>query len=359
MKKYKTAIVGLGRSAWQFHLPELLKYPELNLCAWVEPLPERLKDSSDKFGKHTSYTSLTEMLVKEKPDLTVLASPTIFHLEQIIEIFQHGSDIFCEKPFTISYYEALQAYKAMKKYNRKMMVFQRHRNLPVVNSLQSILESGKLGNIFQVRRGIFDFKKRSDWQAMKQNGGGMLLNYGAHFIDQFMYLFKDRITDVHCSLKKILSCGNAEDVVKAVFQTQSGIMFDLDINTAAAIPGLAWAVYGSRGAAIYDQMNTEWKLCYLKADNLDSITAQNSLAAECRSYNFGEQLVWEKSVQHDEDYKVNDYYEKVIDYFMLDKAPFVPIEESMEVMRVISQAEEDASKETGKISAPVLDTEKY
>jgi hypothetical protein len=41
-----------------------------------------------------------------------------------------------------------------------------------------------LGEVFCIRRCYQDYRRRSDWQALLENHGGMLNNYGAHYVDQ-------------------------------------------------------------------------------------------------------------------------------------------------------------------------------
>lgn len=74
----KTAIIGLGRIGWQFHLPQVVHHSEYSLIAVVDPLKERLDAAKEKYGVR-GYTDHQTMLACEKPQLVVIASPTMFH----------------------------------------------------------------------------------------------------------------------------------------------------------------------------------------------------------------------------------------------------------------------------------------
>jgi len=74
--------------------------------------------------------------------------------------------------------------------------------------------------------------RRNDWQTQKRYGGGMLNNYGAHAIDQLLYITGSKAADISCRLRRIATLGDADDVVKAVIETDNGIILDIDINMA-------------------------------------------------------------------------------------------------------------------------------
>ena len=71
-----------------------------------------------------------------------------------------------------------------RRLERKLMVYQPHRLSSECLGAKAILESGKLGSPYMFSRYSSNFCRRNDWQAFYANGGGMLFNYGAHYIDQ-------------------------------------------------------------------------------------------------------------------------------------------------------------------------------
>ena len=83
-----------------------------------------------------------------------------------------------------------------------------------------------------------------NWQAFSKHGGGMLNNYGAHLIDQLLYQTQSKAARVSCHLMTIAGLGDAEDVVKAVSETETGVILDIDINMDAALPLQEWFVRG-------------------------------------------------------------------------------------------------------------------
>jgi predicted dehydrogenase len=144
MEQLRTAVVGLGRIGWKLHLREVHEREGFKLAAVVDPAADRLSEARSMY-EVSGYTGLTACLEAEKLDLVVVAAPTLFHASQAIEAFEHGCDVFCDKPLASSLQEADDMIDAMEKLGQKLMVYQPRRcDLDVV-ALQDILERDLIG----------------------------------------------------------------------------------------------------------------------------------------------------------------------------------------------------------------------
>jgi len=186
------------------------------------------------------------------------------------------------------------------------------------------------------------YARRNDWQAFRKYGGGMLNNYGAHYIDQCLYISGSRAKRITCALRTIASLGDADDVVKAVIETENGIILDMDINMASAHPLPTWQVLGERGSLVLDEKHQTWQARFFRSEELADIGIQEGLAAEDRRYGSGETIPWREEVFPLSDFQPIDFYEKCYHYFALDSEPFVPIAETREVIRVLDACRKDA-----------------
>jgi len=349
MRQLRTAVIGLGRVGWQFHVPQIINHEGFALVAVVDPLDERLAEAQATFGPALkeplrTYRDHLTMLEEAKPDLVVICSPTRFHLEQALAAFAHGYDVFCDKPMAPTLEEADTMIAAARDAGRKLMVYQPHRAMVEVVALQDILRRGILGPVYMMKRARSAFTRRNDWQALRKYGGGMLNNYGAHFVDQLLYLAGSRAARIFCALRTIASLGDADDVVKAVIETENGIILDLDINMAAAVPLTPWVILGRCGSATLDESAHTWRVRYFCPTDLADISLDESLAAPGRKYASGETIPWREESFPLADYAPVDFYTKVYDYYALDATPFVPIAESREVMRVLDMCRRDAER---------------
>ena len=347
MKKLKIAVSGLGRIGWTYHLAQISSHEGFELAAVADPMQERLTEVKQKYGDGVKgYTSFGELLDNEKIDVAVVASPTLFHLEQVLAAFEHGVDVILEKPMAPSLEQADKIIESMRKHGRKLMVYQPERTRPEFQALKSILDRGVIGKVYMIKRGCNGFSRRNDWQSLKKYGGGMLNNYGAHYIDQMLNLAGTKVSRVSCSMAKVLSAGDADDVVKAIMETEKGIILDLDINMATAFPLPMWYVLGTNGTILTQEQIREKgtiKVRYVSDEELPPFELQTGLAASGRNYddNMGN-VAWHEETIDVSAFKSIDFYEKCYDYYALGKEPFVPAEETREVMRVISECRRSA-----------------
>ena len=71
MKKLRTAVVGLGRIGWGYHIPNIIKHEGFELVAVTDPMTERLEEAKENFSVK-GYTEFNKLLEEEKPDLIVI-----------------------------------------------------------------------------------------------------------------------------------------------------------------------------------------------------------------------------------------------------------------------------------------------
>ena len=206
MKQLRTVVVGLGRIGWQFHLPQIARHDGFDLAAVVDPLDERRQEADAEY-RVPGYTDLQSCVEDMAVDLVVLASPTPMHA-------------------------------AAQRHERRLMIYQPERGSREVVCLQSILAQGLIGEVYLIKHTRTMYTRRNDWQAWRRFGGGMLNNIGAHLIDACLHVARAPAAKITCHLRTIASLGDADDVVKALIETENGVLLDIDINMASARPML-------------------------------------------------------------------------------------------------------------------------
>lgn len=329
----RIAVVGLGRIAWQYHLSAIQQHAGFRLCGVVDPLPARLAEAETKFGISAGYATLAELLERERPELVVIASPTCFHAEQAGAAFAAGADVICEKPLGCTLAEAEAMIEAGRRQGRRMVVYQPHRFRPETAGLREILASGVLGEIYHVRRTWNHFSRRDDWQSLAANGGGMLNNYGSHFLDQFLCVFGGRFERLQAELRQVVGGGDAEDFVRIFGVNGAGIVFDLEINMGSAFETHEWVVYGRNGTARCEA--EAWHLRYLDPRRLKKLEIQAGFAAADRKYPREADLPWQEERCPFPAVAPEIFYDRGHDYFTGRGPTPVPLAESCEVMRLL------------------------
>ncbi|HML46042.1 MAG TPA: Gfo/Idh/MocA family oxidoreductase [Clostridia bacterium] len=349
MKTLRTAVAGLGRIGWEFHLPSVAAHAGFDLVAVCDALPERLDEACTRYPA-AGYADFDEMLERERPDLVVIATPTHLHVQHAVAAMERGCDVFLDKPIGRDLAEADRILDARKRTGQKLMLFQPRRADAEIQVLREILQSGLIGDVYMIKMARVGFVFRSDWQAFAKFGGGMLNNYGAHMIDTALYLAGStaRRTDAH--LYTIASAGDAEDVVKILIETENRITLDIDINMACALELPRAMAFGSCGTiALMDGAHGQYcHARYFDPKRQQKAVASEAPAAAGRKYVTAQPAEWQEQNFPICAEKGIDYYEKCYDYFALDAAPFVPLAETREVMRVVDACKK--ASESGNIT---------
>ena len=344
MKNLKTAVIGLGRIGWSFHIPNILSHDGFTLTAVVDVSQERLDEAKSTYQVN-GYTEISQMLKQESPDLVVVASPTHLHMEHACAALRAGCDVFLDKPMAKNLASARAIAQCAVETGQKLMIYQPHRVFAEPNLLKEIISSGKLGKIYMIKRAASGYSRRNDWQAFRKYGGGMLNNYGAHYIDQLLYITGEKVSRLHCVAYKIASAGDADDVVKILLETENHVLLDLDINMATALPVTPWMLFGQFGTVAYEKGSDGkdyFKLRYYDPKGVEAAVASEALAAVNRSYNNDVPLPWvEERIAITDEYKI-DFYQQCYAFFAEGKKPFVPVDETLYVMELIDRCHTDS-----------------
>jgi predicted dehydrogenase len=190
--------------------------------------------------------------------------------------------------------------------------------------------------------------RRNDWQAFRANGGGLLNNYASHHLDETMALLGHvAIRSVFCHTRCVATAGDAEDFVKIVLVSDSGVLIDLDITQASAQPVSPWQVFGARGAASWDAAANAWRAKYFLPEEAPALNAQSGLAAAGRKY-ANEELPWRELTMPADRAAEPDYYDCAWRHFALGEPPPVTTGETRVLLRLIERCRMSVS--TGAIA---------
>ena len=327
----KISVVGLGRIGWKFHFENSRSLPNYDLISVVDPLDSRLAEARE-LSECRTYKNFNDIWKHDHPHVIAIAAPTNFHERMTRKALREGSHVILEKPMTTSLKSADRMIAEAEKCGRKIFVYQPHRLTRETQAVQDIIRSGIIGPVYSIRRAVYRYRRRNDWQSLRKNGGGMLNNYGAHYLDQVVSLSDGSpIVDVRCSQWAIATVGDADDVVKVWLKTEEGQHLEVEINQASAIDLPPWHICGKYGTAVLD--NKAFHLRYYdpqKAPVLDVVDG----AAPNRSYENNDQLPWVKERRLIADHPQLDFYQNVFEVIREGAEPHIKIEESRELMRI-------------------------
>lgn len=337
-ERIRIGVAGLGRIGWHFHCRALARHLDFTLAAVQDPEPERRREAEATYGA-AGYANFGAMLRDADLQAVVIATPTHLHRPMAEEALGSGCHVLLEKPMAQTLAAAEAILDAATRHQRVLTIYQPHRAEASFQHLCHLLATGKIGQVYHVRRGMFSFARRNDWQSLRRYGGGMLNNYGAHALDQVLQLVGYDVQRVFCNLRLVASLGDAEDVVKVLLETRQGVLGEVDINQATAIQPYELQVWGTRGA-ITLQGGT-LTLRYFRPEDLPPKALDPHLASANREYP-SDPVPWQEERIPVDPRLAVDVHANFAAAIREGAPLLVAPHETVAVMRVIEQCRADA-----------------
>ncbi len=148
-----------------------------------------IEDFAERWGFEESSYDWQSVMTRPDIDIVDIVTPTYMHKEMAIAAVKAGKHVVCEKPFTLSYGDALEVVEASKKAGVLTYLNHNYRRAPAVSLAKQFVEEGRLGQIFHWRGAylqdwIIDPNFPLSWQLKKEYaGGGPLFDLSTHALD--------------------------------------------------------------------------------------------------------------------------------------------------------------------------------
>jgi predicted dehydrogenase len=195
---------------------------------------------------------IEDIVASSDVELVDIATRTPDHFEHAMLALAAAKYVFLEKPMCLTYDEALQlkGADAQARRNGSGGLYIRHNRRfdPDFLHVRAIIDSGILGEVYEIRLARHGYSRRDDWQTLIEHGGGQLLNWGPHVIDHALRFLESPVESVYSDLKRVAAVGDAEDHVKIVLRGTNGRLVDLEISGGVAIGAPTYLVFGSKGS---------------------------------------------------------------------------------------------------------------
>lgn len=342
-KKIKIGIAGIGRAGWGMHCNELEKREDkFEIVAACDLIESRRDKMKEKYNCKT-YENIIDMINDTNVNLIDIATRSKDHFEHAMMALNAGKDVFLEKPVCLTYEDAKKLKeKSCNKNSGNLYIRHNRRFEPGFMRIMDIIKSGVLGNIFEVKMCRYGYSRRDDWQTLAEHGGGQLLNWGPHIIDQSLRFLGGSYKHMESYLKNMTALGDAEDNVKIVFTGHDGMVVDMEISGSIILPAPEYLVYGDKGSLTL----TDDKL-YMKYLNPDVDLPEKKADHGTPGEGFGTQdnLDWIEKTEIIKDHNdITMIWDKLYDTLVNGEEFTIDIDEALAVMEVV-----DNIKKTCKI----------
>lgn len=241
------ALIGYGgMGAW--HADKLLTLPEVTVSGIYDIDPERAALAEERGLR--AYPSLEALLSDPKVEFVTIATPNDVHRELAIAAMKAGKHVICEKPVTLSSDDLQAMIDASLTTRRLFTVHQNRRWDEDFLAVRRIFDEHTLGRVFNIESRVHGSRGvPGDWRNKKRQGGGMILDWGVHLLDQLLLMLREDVVSTYCTVSHVTN-DEVDDGFKAILTFASGLTAQVEVGTSNFIELPRWYVQGENGTAI-------------------------------------------------------------------------------------------------------------
>ena len=200
----KIALIGIGGMGF-VHYNAYKKLTGAKLIAVADP---RLDMAKGKIGADdvNLYASIEELFANETPDIVDVCTPSYMHADLSIYAMEHGCDVICEKPMSVTVEDTDRILAAMNKTGKTFLTAHVVRFMARYVYLKKVIDSGELGKPVHIQMKRISSVPRWSWENWMRDvnkSGGAPIDLSIHDIDFAQYVFgaPKSVSGVHHAMK--------------------------------------------------------------------------------------------------------------------------------------------------------------
>ena len=198
----RAAVIGAGQIARVSHLPAYRSAEGVQVVGVSDVRPESARKLAEDFSIPAYFDDHRKMLEQCRPDVVSVCVPNRFHHVITLDALRAGAHVLCEKPPAMNVREAEEMAQTARAQGRLLSYGFHLRHGENVRILKDIIDRGGLGRIYAAdvqwlrRRGVPGWGVFTD---KSMQGGGPLIDIGAHALDLAVYLMGYPEVDYVCA----------------------------------------------------------------------------------------------------------------------------------------------------------------
>lgn len=248
------ALIGYGGMG-RWHVRTLQSMPEHFTICGIYDIDEEKRIQAEKDGLH-AYPTLDALLNDKNVELVTIATPNDCHRPLAIAAMEQGKHVISEKPVTLSSLDLQAMIDASREYGRIFSVHQNRRWDEDFLVMKKIYEENTLGRVFNIESRVHGSRGvPGDWRNRKLPGGGMILDWGVHLLDQILQMVQEDVISVY-NINSHVTNDEVDDGFKAIITFASGLTAHVEVGTSNFINMPRWYMQGENGTAIIN----DWAL---------------------------------------------------------------------------------------------------
>ena len=345
----KMAIIGMGGMAgWHFNnIKEQIS--EIQVVAGYDIVSEKRERRAKEWGIKV-YDTAEELYADPEIELVLIATPNDVHKDYAIKCMEAGKNVVCEKPVTMNAAELEEVIAVKNKTGKFFSVHQNRRWDPDYITVKKIFSEKLLSKPHTIKSYVHGSKRLWDWRAFLVNGGGLLLDWGVHLLDQALDLIKEPVVSTYAHLH-VLEGSEVDDAFTVMLRFEGGCTYMVDISTNSYIVEPRWHIWAPDGTAIIENWEMDGKIVkQADADEKDwtEFVTYTAAGPTRTMLPRPKETATELELPKVGERRWTDYYKNVVDVLNGKAEQIVTAEQALRVMKVI-----DAIFESSRTGAAI------
>lgn len=188
----KIAVIGCGRIANLQHFGALSEIPGIEIKYAVDIIAERARAAKEQFGCERAETDYRIALADPEIAAVYVLTPNYAHYEITMAALRAGKHVFCEKPVTVNYALSQEMRELVNEKGLLLHIGVCNRFHKTVELVKALCDAGELGEVYHIYCSFRDHRNipglGGDFTTKAVSGGGVLIDWGVHFLDLIVYI---------------------------------------------------------------------------------------------------------------------------------------------------------------------------
>ncbi|MEG1880713.1 MAG: Gfo/Idh/MocA family oxidoreductase, partial [Oscillospiraceae bacterium] len=242
---HKLGLIGYG-GIGHWHCEKFSTMPETAKVSCIYDIKQDKLNEAKQNGYKT-YSTLEEILSDSEIDTVLLAVPNNFHKPYAIAALNAGKNVISEKPVAMCSADLEDMISASEENGKLFSVHQNRRWDKDFNIVKKVLSEKTIGEPFYIESRVQGSKGvPGDWRCVKAAGGGMMLDWGVHMLDQILWYVDSPVTEVYAHMLSVKFEG-VDDNFKLLLKFANGLSALVEVDTYTFINLPRWHISGTEG----------------------------------------------------------------------------------------------------------------
>ncbi|MCL2420543.1 MAG: Gfo/Idh/MocA family oxidoreductase [Defluviitaleaceae bacterium] len=243
----KMAIIGMGGMAGWHYKNVTESVPEIQIVGAYD-IREEAKKGIDDLGI-INYKNPEAIYEDKDIDVVLIATPNDMHKPYAIACLEAGKHVLCEKPVTLNTAEFEEIVAVANRVGKLFTVHQNRRWDSDYLTVRKIINEKILNGLYRIESRVQGSRQWvHGWRGYKVNGGGMVLDWGIHLLDQMLDLFPGKVKSVHAHFHQIVM-PEVEDDFTASLLFDNGVSAIVNVSMSSFIVQPRWHLFAQDGSA--------------------------------------------------------------------------------------------------------------